>query len=499
MKNPFSTRGMSGKLREVACRFPLAVASIAAGTVLALLAVHGFEDVINYRWVLFLGFALTSSVAVALAFEERWPRVGTLLAGVAVAALWGVRCVFFPADIDDMSSAQGVELCVILGASFFSVFFAAYLRRDTDAQWWNFSTQTVVRLILGAVFAWIFFGGLSLACFAVSKLFGVDVPEEIFADLSILCFIVFAPLYVLAGVPSRADKHDPELYPAPVLKVLALYVLGSVMAVYALILYVYLLKIIVTWELPNGWVSWLVTILATGGLAMTLLLYPLRMKGGSRLVEFLSRWTGIIVVPLLALMTVGIARRIGDYGWTPNRAYILLLNLWFYAIYIYLFVVRSRRVKWIVISAVAVAVLSSVGPWSLARIIPRESIVEAGDDAVYEETDGEWFSSDNTIRENTTQSIAPGFDRFMKISWYGEDNADYANGTLKITRQGEDIVICLTAGEPREFRLPVRQAMNTKEIRGEDFLFIVDVFTAIKFEDTDTIRINKLDGYLFYN
>ncbi len=70
----------------------------------------------------------------------------------------------------------------------------------------------------------------------------------------------------------------------------------------------------------------------------------------------------MIVVPLLVLMTVGIARRISDYGFTVNRAYILLLNLWFYGVYIYLFAVRGRHVKWILISAVVVAFVSRVAP-----------------------------------------------------------------------------------------------------------------------------------------
>jgi hypothetical protein len=259
------------------------------------------------------------------------------------------------------------------GSALGAIFFSAFLKPGTDAEWWNFTLRTLLRLALGAIFAGILFVGFLLAIHAVGLLFEFDPPEELFADLAMVCFALFAPLHVMAGIPSGGLKRDPEIVPVPLLKVLALYILGPVMAVYALILYAYLFKIIVTWQLPDGLVSWLVTALGAGGLAMTLLLWPHRMSGGNRAAEILSRWTGVVIAPLLVLMTVGIARRVADYGWTPNRCYILLLNLWFYGVYAWLWVVRGRRVKWIVISAVAAALLSSVGPWSLARVTPCDN------------------------------------------------------------------------------------------------------------------------------
>jgi hypothetical protein len=80
---------------------------------------------------------------------------------------------------------------------------------------------------------------------------------------------------------------------------------------------------------------------------------------------------GVVILPLLVLMTVGIVRRVSDYGLTINRCYILLANLWFYGIYIYLFLVRGRRVKWILISLVAIALVASAGPWSMSNVTRR--------------------------------------------------------------------------------------------------------------------------------
>ena len=64
-------------------------------------------------------------------------------------------------------------------------------------------------------------------------------------------------------------------------------------------------------------------------------------------------------------MSVGIFRRLGDYGLTINRCYVFILNLWLFLISVYLLLSQSKHVKWIVISFALVAFLSSAGPWSV--------------------------------------------------------------------------------------------------------------------------------------
>ena len=61
-------------------------------------------------------------------------------------------------------------------------------------------------------------------------------------------------------------------------------------------------------------------------------------------------------------------RRLSDYGITINRLYVLLLNLWLFGVSIYIFLTKTRQVKWIYISFAAIAFLFSVGPWSVFSI-----------------------------------------------------------------------------------------------------------------------------------
>ncbi len=488
VKRFFSPGAILRKLSATAVRFPLPVAIIAALAVLLFISIHN-HDVMDYRLWISLPMALLASVAVTVSLEDglerrrRRQRIFTTLAVTIVAVLLcGLYALILPGESHAVDDAQAVEIAVMMGTVFFAIFFVSFLGRERrgegDAPWWNFGVRTIWRLMLGAIFSGILFGGFFLALLALEELFGVDIPGEAIGDLAVVCFVVFAPLYVLAGVPQGEAKHDTELHPEPVLKVLALYILAPVLAVYTLILYGYLLKIVVMWELPNGWVSWLVTVLAMGGLVVTLLLYPLRMRGDNKVVDFLSRWMGVIFLPLLVLMTVGIARRVSDYGFTVNRAYILLLNLWFYGVYIYLFAVRGRRVKWILISAVAVGVLSSVGPWSIARVVvPRPSDETAGVLTTVD-MDYEWFRSDSTAVSNMPYILeGRSYGRFARIAWtyYDAERGEYDELTdMKLSEQEDDLVVGLPK-EGREFRIPFRRAAEEKVISGDGYMFMVGI------------------------
>jgi len=183
---------------------------------------------------------------------------------------------------------------------------------------------------------------------------------DIFANLAIFCFVLFSPLYFLANIPGKTDKHSDEIWLSKTSKIFALYILTPIAAFYAVILYVYLFKIIITWELPKGLVTWLVSSLMCLGLLVGISLYPARYKA--------SRYFGLIMLPLLALMSVGLFRRFADYGITISRGYVLLLNIWSYGICAYVFFTKGQRIKWIFVSFAIVALLFSVGPLSVANI-----------------------------------------------------------------------------------------------------------------------------------
>jgi hypothetical protein len=272
-----------------------------------------------------------------------------------------------PQDVFSLYFADWLQIIVIGLVFLLSVFFISFLGKNKDHACWQFIARTLLQMIIAACFGSLLFGGLSLAAISIEILFDVPMSERVYGNLSILCLLLFAPLYFLANIPGRDEKHEPVVGISPTLKITGLYILMPLLAVYTVILYAYLIRIVAVWELPDGWVSWLVSALALGGLLVITIIYPMR-TAGNRWVERFSRYAGIAILPLLALMTVGIVRRFSDYGVTINRCYILLLNIWFYGIYIYLYFSRARHIKWILITPVAIVMIASTGPWKFSSI-----------------------------------------------------------------------------------------------------------------------------------
>ena len=59
---------------------------------------------------------------------------------------------------------------------------------------------------------------------------------------------------------------------------------------YLTVLYMYAARILVSWELPTGWVSWLIVALMTVCIAIQFGLYPARLENNKRFDNWIARW-----------------------------------------------------------------------------------------------------------------------------------------------------------------------------------------------------------------
>ena len=380
------------KLQTAITRFPLTFACIVGVAVLFVSAIHTNTDNIYTKWIMGGIVSAFASLSFYLFAEN---RLGKLVANAVNIPLIGLIIwlfSYFSKNITDANAAQFVMLTV---SFFLALFFAGYLTEKNSLHWWDNLQKTLFHLIISAFFAGILMGGLSLALVSLDKLFGLKIDDKMFAYLAVFCFVLFMPSYFLSQLSEKtaSDESFSISYPA-IFKILGLYILLPILAIYTLILYGYLFKIIASWELPNGWVSWLVSIVGLAGFLTIVLIHPIAPpppKGGisaslnktdavSKSVSkspfgglggFFLRFFPLILLPLLVLMFVGIVRRFSDYGITINRLLVLILNIWFFGISIYLFISHSRQPKWILISFAIVAFLSAVGPWSVVNVTEK--------------------------------------------------------------------------------------------------------------------------------
>jgi hypothetical protein len=358
---------ISAKIRIAVMRFSLTVFCVLGLAVLFLININDKNSDIPERlWVLFgLGIPFTLMVALlAENFKNNIVGIGLQIIGIVALIL---HVFFLPEKLQIVDIYQSV----VFGLSCaLSVFFVSFLKKYDAVPFWEFSKTVIIQLITAFIFAGVLMLGFSLAALSIDQLFKVDVHDEVYENLSVICFALYAPFYFLTNIPYDSDKYLQEYKFDKFLKILGLYILLPILAVYAIILYVYAFKIIVEWQLPNGWVTWLVSVLALAGFVTMMILYPLRLQR-NKVGLYFSHFFPAILLPLVILMTIGISRRFDDYGLTVNRAYVFLFNLWLYGICVYLLISHAKYLKWIFVSFVTVAVISSVGPWSVYHITQR--------------------------------------------------------------------------------------------------------------------------------
>lgn len=357
------------KLQTALTRFPLTFVSIVAVAVMTIINIQGKGSETDFKWVVAGVISSFATLAFYLFAENKLGKL--LINGInlllIVALVW--FCSTLPKQISD---ADAVQLVMIGGSFALALFFASSIGDKNSLRWWDKAENTLFNAAISAIFAGILMGGLSLAIVSLDKLFGLKIYDTTYSYLAVCCFILFMPSYFMSQIPTPKTftEQTSITYPA-IYKILGLYILLPILAIYTLILYGYLIKIIATWELPNGWLSWLVSVLGFAGFLTMVILHPLFVKKENRIINLFSRFFPILLFPLLVLMLVGIIRRFSDYGITINRLLVLILNLWFFGISIYLFISRSRQPKWILISLVTVALLSAVGPWNVINVTEK--------------------------------------------------------------------------------------------------------------------------------
>lgn len=252
--------------------------------------------------------------------------------------------------------------------------FLPFLHERDDLSSWNLTLRMTYYAILCPLACGIVILGLFLLLNSFDWLFGINVNNNWYGTLSAILMLTVAGGMWMSRLPKGEEKYNRTAVTSKFLTGMVRYLFLPLLVGYLVVLYVYGAKILLAMELPKGGVCLLVIVLMMGCLGIELLLYPLQRKaeaegGGTHAFECrLVRWLPIFILPLLVLMSVAIGRRISDYGITVGRLYVLVLNLWFYAVCIGLYLTRARRIHWVTLSFGALFLLTSALPVNFCNI-----------------------------------------------------------------------------------------------------------------------------------
>jgi hypothetical protein len=250
-----------------------------------------------------------------------------------------------------------------------AVSFAPYIFGGTQNDFWEYNKKLFINILTSALYTGVLYGGLTLAILAVDKLFHVNFNEKIYSELWIFMIGIFNSWFFLSKFPDKYNEQQTE-YPNA-LRLFTQYVLLPLVTIYLLILYLYEIKIIGLWQLPVGWVSYLIIGFSILGILALLLVYPLQNNEKFKWVGKYTKSFYFALFPLILLLFVAIGKRISEYGITENRYFILILAVWLLGISIYMLINRLENIKIIPVSLACIALFSAAGPQSAFNVAKR--------------------------------------------------------------------------------------------------------------------------------
>ena len=339
-------------LATVVCRHPLELLLLLALTVMLIVCLEIDEEPNGPRMLVLGWGALLLLVVNRLAGRSVWRRIYW----VAWAPL--VPLFLWPGLPEWVESAQAVITFAIL-----TPLALLACRRAVANE--RFVADALVYLrsaVLAMLFAYVAYGLFEAILWSAAYIFGFSHARWV-AHLSAVLFFVTQLLAVPTLFMMMLDRWDGARFGSSrVLEVLLNWIFTPAVAIYAAILYLYLLKILFTWTLPEGGVAYLVF----GFTITALLVKALRLPLEKRTLDWFYDRFSLLALPLVALFWVGVARRVGEYGLTVSRIYLLLCGgLMTFCILLFLSR-RAGRYLWVVLAAIvafaAVAYIPALEP-----------------------------------------------------------------------------------------------------------------------------------------
>lgn len=361
----------NGTLQSNLKRFPITLFFTIALTCYLCYFVSNHDENKKLNWI--IGYYLSVGTLLSLTLHLWCEEMKRIIPKIAVQAGMHLLLILDTIYLYSYSYEKSfTEIGIAHGAGILaiglSVFFLSFFKEKNDIPSWNFALSSITACVTANVIGCIMSGGICFLILSVHKLFDLSIDSTCYLYIVILCNVCLSMFLFLGLLPQKQEKHNTRPLQHSFLNGVIHYLFLPLTGGYLIVLYIYALRILINWELPIGWVSWLVITLMTGCIVIEFGLYPSRMAQQKRTDNLIARWLPLFVLPLLFLMPIGIIRRFNDYGVTINRLYLITLNIWCYFVCITLIIIKAKRISWIPISFSLVFLLTSVLPVNYASI-----------------------------------------------------------------------------------------------------------------------------------
>jgi len=437
--------GISGLYLSIK-RFPYALSfsTLTTITIIILINIGNSYDSVTIDMLkriamtLALGYPLYLCLKVIFESGINVTRINKIVCRLLAAVFLLSYFFFLLSELDKVSISRYTAVTLALYLLFLVIPYF-YKRNNFEI----YVVKLFSRLSITLIYAVVLYSGLAITLFTINKLLDIPISSELYVSTWLIVIGIFAPIFLLAGIPRQNEIIDIKEYPK-LFEILLLYIVMPLITVYTSILYIYFVKILITRLWPEGLVAHLVLWYASISIIVLFFISPLRKN---KWVSSFIHWLPRTLIPLLLMMYVAIGIRINNYGVTENRYFVVVLGLWSIGIVLYYIFKRKKRNIILPLSLAILTLLSVFGPWS------SYSISIQSQNKRFEEIAKKYNIIENNTIVNSTEKFAPDdqkelnailryFDQYHQLNdikslpadFTRDDTEDYFGFTFKGNR-----------------------------------------------------------------
>lgn len=314
-----------------------------------------------YSSLLFaLFFGILLSILITLLFESRDIKISKLISQL-IPIPFILICYFIVSNL--INNKSNYLYMGYFGLIFTFIALILYFLFDISDD----TKEIFPHLFKTSIFAFsvssVFMFGLCICIGAFDALIysGLDMGK-VYMIISAFCYEFIFLILFLAYIPSKEYKYTiPKVY-----KLLINKIAFPIYMVLVGILYVYLIKIIVMWQMPVGRLNWYASFI----LLFYVFFYFNALIEEDKIYKKFISYGGILIVPILIMQLIAIYIRLKAYGLTTMRFISLALIL--IGVFFIINSIIKKDIKWVFVASGIVIILITLTPFNIIDI-PNKS------------------------------------------------------------------------------------------------------------------------------
>ena len=220
--------------------------------------------------------------------------------------------------------------------------------------------------VITGIFAGVLWIGVEIILTTVNYLFFYS-GDSLFFRLTTYSFWFITEVFGASLFLSLLKKPDDNLenYEFPfIFNLLIKFVIIPLIIIYTGVLYIYMMKVLISMHLPKGLISHLVLWYTAFSVAVMILITPFTQK--DKFFENFKKYFPYFSIPLIFASLFAVFQRTYQYGITENRYYVLISIFWL--LFCMILYIRKMNITGIFISLITCLVISVYTPLSAKNV-----------------------------------------------------------------------------------------------------------------------------------